>query len=112
MAKLSFTQENMPASSEEFRRLLAKSMAKSNPIDDFVEIVEDLAGFEKKHQMSSSEFYLKFNAGQLEDELDYFEWSFIYDAYVKLRRVIESALLRDAVLSGVEALEEAEAVAA
>jgi hypothetical protein len=112
MAKLSFTQENMPASSAEFRRLLAESMIKSNPIDDFVEIIGDLADFEKKYQMPSFEFYLKFNAGQLEDEADFFEWSFIYDAYVSLRQVIEAALLRDAVMSGVEALEEAEAVAA
>ncbi|MBP7963331.1 MAG: hypothetical protein KBG20_21130 [Caldilineaceae bacterium] len=97
MAKVSFTQENMPASSEEFRALLDEAIEKSNPIDDLLELVEDMAVFEKKYQMPSAEFYRKFQAGQMGDDFEFFEWSAMYRMYTGTRRAIELALMRDAV---------------
>ncbi len=106
MAKVSFTQENMPASSEEFRALLDEAIAKSNPIDDLLELVEDMAAFEKKYQMPSSEFYQKFQAGQMGDDFEFFEWSAVYRMYTGTRRAIELALMRDSVrLNGVAGME-------
>ena len=97
MVKLVFTEENMPASSAEFRRLLNEAYEKSNPIDDLLEIAEDLAGFEKKYNMPSAEFYQKFQAGQMGDDFYAFEWSSLYRSFVDLRRSIERALMRAAV---------------
>jgi hypothetical protein len=34
----------------------------------------DLAGFEQKHHLSSTEFYQQFQAGQTGDDMDYMEW--------------------------------------
>lgn len=104
MAKLSFTQENMPTSSEEFRRLLDEAIEKSNPVDDLLEIAVDLAGFEKKYDMPSAEFYQKFQAGQMGDDMDFFRWSGLYRMFVDLRRSIERALMRAAIQKDVEAV--------
>lgn len=97
MTKLSFTQENMPASSEEFRRLLDEAIEKSNPVDDLLELARDLANFEKKYDMPSSEFHQKFEAGLMGDDLEFFEWSGIYSMFVDLRLSIQRALMRAAV---------------
>ena len=35
----------------------------------------DLAEFEQKYHLSSSEFYRRFQAGQTGDEMDYVEWA-------------------------------------
>jgi hypothetical protein len=35
----------------------------------------DLAEFEQKYQLSSTEFYQRFQAGQTDDAMDYVEWA-------------------------------------
>ena len=94
MPTLSYTHETMPKSSEEFQRDLAEAMAASNPIDDLLELAADLRCFEEKYAMASDEFYRRFKAGQLGDDLEFFDWSSYYRMYTKTRRAIESALMR------------------
>lgn len=98
MATLSYTQETMPKSSEEFQRQLAEAIANSNPIDDLLELAAELRGFEKKYGMASDEFYRRFKAGELGDDFDFFNWSSCFRMYTKTRNAIESALMRAAVL--------------
>jgi|GEM_PF-566410 len=98
MATLSYTQETMPKSSEEFQRQLAEAMAASNPIDDLLELAAELRGFEEKYEMASDEFYRRFKTGQLGDDFDFFDWSSCFRMYTKTRHAIESALMRAAVL--------------
>ena len=97
MATLSYTQETMPKSSEEFQRQLAEAMAASNPIDDLLELAADLRCFEEKHAMASEDFYRRFQAGKMGDDLDIMEWAAVYDIYLRTRRRIESALMRAAI---------------
>lgn len=40
-----------------------------------------LADYEKRHQLSSKEFYRRFRAGELGDEMDFVEWSVFYEMY-------------------------------
>ena len=40
-----------------------------------VELETDLQQFETQYQMSSAEFYPKFRAGELGDDIDFVEWS-------------------------------------
>jgi hypothetical protein len=97
MATLSYTQETMPKSSEEFQRQLAEAIVASNPIDDLLELAADLRCFEEKHEMASNEFYRRFQAGKMGDDLDIMEWAAVYDFYLGTRREIELALMRVAV---------------
>ncbi|MBX3050773.1 MAG: hypothetical protein KF753_04825 [Caldilineaceae bacterium] len=103
MATLSYTHETMPESSEEFQHQLAEAMAASNPIDDLLELAAELRGFEEKYEMASDEFYRKYNAGILNEELQHcMEWASFYRMYSKTRRAIENALMRAAVYPAIE----------
>jgi hypothetical protein len=103
MPTLSYTQETMPKSSEEFQRDLAEAMAASNPIDDLLELAAALRGFEEKYGMPSEEFYRKYKAGVLNEELQHcMEWASYYRIYAKTRRAIENALIRAAVYPEIE----------
>ena len=53
-------------------------------------------GFERKHKMKSVEFYKAFNAGQLGDAAEWFDWLFVYEAYSKIirqKKIIEGLSL-------------------
>ena len=51
----------------------------------------DLREFEERHGMESATFYRRFEAGELGDALDFFEWAGLYelrqDIVGKIRRV-------------------------
>ena len=64
MPKLSYKNE-LP-SSDEFQKALTQAMANSNPVDDLLELANDLREFEQKHRMSSADFYKKYQAGSLD----------------------------------------------
>jgi hypothetical protein len=55
----------------------------------------DLAEFEQRYGMKSSDFYNRLKSGELEDAMDFFEWFGIYELYIgilkKIRR-LEAAL--------------------
>ncbi len=48
------------------------------------ELEAHLAAYESQYQISSKEFYRRFRAGELGDEMDFVEWSIFYE----LHRVI------------------------
>lgn len=45
------------------------------------EIKQSLSDFEKKYSMQSSMFYSLYNEGKMGDEMDYIEWSSLYESY-------------------------------
>jgi len=55
-----------------------------------------LKSFEKKHKMKSAEFFKEFNAGNLGDDAEWFDWLFVYEAYSKIirqKKIIEKLSL-------------------
>lgn len=50
---------------------------------------ESLAVFEKRYQMPSKTFYARFEAGELGDAMDFFEWSGLYELYREVIAKIE-----------------------
>lgn len=40
---------------------------------------QDLREFEQRYEMNSENFYQRFAAGELGDEIDFFEWSGLYE---------------------------------
>lgn len=96
MPKLIYENELLPA--DEFRKALAEAMANTNPVDDLLELANDLWEFEQKYQMSSTGFYEKYQAGSLDDALQHcIEWVATYDFFMKTKRKLEAALIRSAV---------------
>lgn len=45
---------------------------------------QSLVAFEKRYEMESEAFYHRFEAGELGDEMDFFEWSSLYELYQNL----------------------------
>ena len=41
---------------------------------------ERLTAFERRYGMTSEDFAVKFNAGELGDDADWFEWQYVLDA--------------------------------
>ena len=50
----------------------------------------DLREFEQRYNMESSVFYQRFEAGELGDDIDFFEWSSLYE----LRQDIQEKIHR------------------
>jgi hypothetical protein len=96
MVKLHFTQENMPKP-EEFRRILAEAMEKSNPIDELLELHQELCVLEGKYGMTSNEFYEKYQRGEMGDDAEVMHWAATYHAFVELKSRVEVALMREAI---------------
>lgn len=97
MTELTF-KNNLP-SSDEFRQALAQAMAMTNPVDDLLELSERLREYEHKYHMSSDDFYQRYQAGTLDEELQHcIDWAALYDMFLKTRRVLEATLMRAAML--------------
>jgi|LGOV01.1.fsa_nt_gb AraC-like DNA-binding protein len=48
-----------------------------------------LSAYEKQFNMSSQEFYRRFRAGELGDEMDFVEWSVFYEMYQVTRQRLD-----------------------
>lgn len=45
---------------------------------------QSLVAFEQRYEMESDAFYRRFEMGELGDEMDFFEWSGLYELYQSL----------------------------
>ncbi len=97
MTELTY-KDGLPPSSE-FRQALTQAMAMTNPVDDLLELSNRLREYEREHHMSSDDFYRRYQAGALDEELQHcVDWAAVYDLFLKTRRVLEATLMRAAVL--------------
>ncbi len=81
MARLTFSKDNLPTP-EEFERILKEAMGKSSPVDELLEVAEELREYEQKHGMTSDEFYEQFRQGTLDDELQHcIGWAAAFESF-------------------------------
>ena len=75
---------------KELRQLLSKVMdvALSQQQHRLRRYDRELQEFEQRYVMDSAVFYEQFEAGQLGDEMDYFEWAGLYE----LRQALEQKI--------------------
>jgi hypothetical protein len=50
------------------------------------ELDTKLQAYEQRHQMNSEDFYSRFRAGELGDDMDWVEWSVFYEMRANVRR--------------------------
>jgi hypothetical protein len=50
------------------------------------QLQQDLAEFEQRYGLSSTEFYHRFQAGQTDDRMDYVEWASLVQMHDNLRK--------------------------
>ncbi|PZO43655.1 MAG: hypothetical protein DCF21_06285 [Leptolyngbya sp.] len=69
--------------SDIMERSLAKiiDLERSQALQQASDLQAQLQVYETRYQMSSDTFYQQFNAGELGDGMDFFEWSAFYDMW-------------------------------
>ena len=91
MPTFQFDHETMPTP-EEFRRLLRVSDEQYDPVEELLGLERELAGFEQKHNLSSSEFYHRYQNGQIGDAVEFISWAGRYKLYLNLKQAISDSL--------------------
>lgn len=89
MAKVKFTSESLPQSSEDLKQALRQALEHATPLDDFVEVVRELAQYELRHGMNSGSFFARFQAGELGDEVDLIRWANKYEVYQETKTELD-----------------------
>ena len=51
---------------------------------------EDLARFEQRYGMNSADFFARYQAGQMGDDADVFEWNALYKMHTRLADALKS----------------------
>jgi len=69
-----------------------KTVEYDSSIDALVAVAKRLSSYEDRLHMTSEEFFDKFSKGQLEDDIQFVEWSNDYQHYMAIRLAIERHL--------------------
>lgn len=99
MARVKYTKENMPKTRQEFQRALKEAIARSNPIDDLLELAVELHDYELEHGMTSADFYPRYQRGEFDDDKMHatMRWAIAYEHFLLVKEQVKDALLREAV---------------
>lgn len=62
-------------------KIISYEIAKT--IQELEELKKELKAYEEQFKMKSGEFFSKFSAGELGDSADFFEWSALYQMYLR-----------------------------
>lgn len=65
--------------SQEERQLLERELQKPSDSEQIGDLKHRLKQFEEKYQMPSQQFYQRFQAGELGDSIDFFEWNSYFE---------------------------------
>ena len=63
-----------------------------SPLDALVAVTKRLSIFEGKFGMSTEDFFDRFSKGQMDDSIDFIEWSNDYQHYLAIRFEIEKQI--------------------
>lgn len=91
MPVLEFTSKNLP-SPEEFRRLHRELVEAYDPLEELLRLEREFAEIEKTYQMSSEDFYQRYQAGEMGDDMVFIHWAGKYTLYLRLKRAISNSL--------------------
>ena len=89
MPKIMFTPETMPQSGEDLKQSLRKALEGTPPLGDFIQVIRDLTQLEIRHGMNSQQFFVRFEAGELGDDIDFIRWAIKYEIYQETKAELE-----------------------
>ena len=90
MPQLTYTQQTVPTTGRELREQLSQAWATTSPLDDFTAVVKSLTEYEITYQLSSAEFYERFQQGEMGDAMDYMRWATKYEIYLSMKKQMET----------------------
>ncbi len=65
----------------------------TSPIEVLTALIRSLVAYEQRYQMSSSDFYTRYQRGAMGDTADMIEWAGDYQHYVQLKEELEQKLV-------------------
>ncbi len=89
MPIVKFTAQTMPQSGEALREELRKALDATSPLDDFIQLVRDLAQLELRHKLDSQEFFTRFQQGKMGDDIEFMRWATKYEIYQEMKTDME-----------------------
>lgn len=63
-------------------KIISYEIAKTT--QELEELKKELKAYEERFNRRSEEFFSRFSAGELEDSADFFEWSALYQMYLRV----------------------------
>ena len=65
----------------------------TSPIEALTALIRLLVAYEQRYQMSSSDFYTRYQRGEMEDTAEMIEWAGDYQHYLQLKEELEQKLM-------------------
>ena len=92
MPAIEFNQDNKPSVAE-LRQLLQDAAGNYDPLEELLQLERQLAQLEQTHGLGSVEFYRRYQAGEMGDDVAIVAWAGRYRLYLRLRRTISDEAL-------------------
>jgi len=89
MPIVTLNTKTIPQSSKALRTILQNALEKASPVEDFIQIVRDLARYETQYGHNSQEFFEHFQRGEMGDQIDYIRWANKYEMYQEMKTDME-----------------------
>ena len=65
----------------------------ASPVEAIDALIRSLVAYEKRYQLSSAEFYARYQTGNMGDTADFVEWAGDYQHYLQLKEEVEEKLV-------------------
>jgi hypothetical protein len=65
----------------------------TSPIEALTVLIRSLVAYEQRYQMSSADFYARYQRGEMGDTADVVEWAGDYQHYMQLKEELEQKLV-------------------
>ncbi len=72
--------------------MTVEAVACDSPVDALVVLLRALIAYEQRYQMSSAEFFTRYQEGKLGDSADFVEWAGDYQQYLGLLQELRARL--------------------
>jgi len=79
-------------SAAEIVTAMREQNATYDPLDKLLQLQRDLFLLEEKHNLPSDEFYRRYQAGQMGDDIEIIGWAGRYRLFLELRAMITDGL--------------------
>jgi hypothetical protein len=65
----------------------------SSPLEALIALIRSLVAYEQRYQMSSADFYARYQRGEMGDSADVVEWAGDYQHYLQFKAELEQKLV-------------------
>ncbi len=65
----------------------------ASPVEAIAALIRGLVAYEQRYQMSSPDFYARYQKGDMGDSADFVEWAGDYQHYLQLKEEVENKLV-------------------